>query len=155
VEDTITQLIRDTAARMPSEATAYDIAVTVVEDLSTEFLEEYLPTLMAMKVRIVLNHERGAALDRVSRPPGISVKLERRRSWWARTLDTRVALGDSNWKKLGECTKDDLYLCIAEREEHIRGVADQIGNYRLLIKLMEKHSAATVSDLTMEQVTDQ
>ncbi|ORV82867.1 hypothetical protein AWC11_23190 [Mycobacterium interjectum] len=75
-----------------------------------------------------------------------SPKLRDRASWWEKMLTERVNIGGA-LKPLGDCTFDELGLCIASREKLIGQISEQIDNYKHLQKLMVEHGAGRVRDI--------
>lgn len=151
----LNQLIRDVVASADADATPLGLAEAVVEKAGEDLLSAVVIDLVADQVQCVLRADRRAALNRRPggpRPGSVSPKLERRRDWWARTLDTRVCVGEGTWRRLGDCTVEDLQYCISERETLIGQVRNQIDNYAAIIAAMRKYKVRRVSDLTAEQV---
>lgn len=144
------QLIRDVSGTLPDAATPADIAQAVIDKAGDDLAKQFLLELITAMVGDVLRLDRRAGLN-AGRHSG-SKKVARRRDWWARTLQTRVAVGGGQWKRLGECTVDDLRHCILERQLLITQIEGQISNYGGLIASMEKHGVAVVGELTEDQV---
>jgi hypothetical protein len=173
---TLNQLVRETAETMPGDATPAEIAAAVIA-AAGDRMGEFLLELVTDRVYAVLGAGRRASLNGLSaslngRPPKAgrrrspvpdpspgpdlkhrrSPKVDRHGLWWAEALKERVPVGDGEWKRLGDCTIDDLQHSIAEREALIGTVRGQINNYASLIAVMRRHGAARVSDLTADQV---
>lgn len=148
----LNQAIRDVAASMGGDASPREIASAVVDKLGADALVVFLVDLVADRVLEVLRGQRNAALGRGQGASGRSPKLERRARWWQQMLAAKVHVGGGEWKPLGDCTVDDLRVCVTERKEQIRQTQVQINNYLHLIERMEKHKAKTVAGLDPQQV---
>jgi hypothetical protein len=137
-------LVREVIAENP-DATVQEIAEYVAKLTPEENLMDFFIEALVRIVDEILGAQRRTALDKVSKG-NKSAKLERRRKWWADLLASRVHVGDE-LKRLGNCTVDDLQLCVDERRNHIRLVEGQIMNYEKLMQMMVKHGARTVEEL--------
>lgn len=145
----LNQLIRDVAESAADDAGPVEIAQAAIDKAGDELAGQFLLDLVSALVPTILGAQRRGAMGGNG---GRSPKLERRRSWWARALQSRVAVGGGEWKRLGDCTVDDLRSCIADRESFISSVRGQIEGYEKLIAAMQEHAADTVGELTAEQV---
>lgn len=139
----VRQVVEDHAGASVRELAEY-VAKLTPEELAADF---YVEVLIAY-VSDVLRADRNSALSEVTKPTNKSKspKLEQRRKWWADLLASRVAVAGKSMR-LGDCTVDDLQLCIDERRAHIAHVEGQILNYQKLIQLMTKSGARHVADL--------
>lgn len=139
----LSDLVRQVAAEHPN-AHPHKIAILVAELVPEELLRDYLASVLERVVADVLRANRNAALNSKQ---GRSPKVEQRRSWWQRILRERVHVGDSVWKPLGECGIADFDFCIAEREDQIGALQEQITKYRTIRDAMIAHGVETAADL--------
>jgi len=139
----LSDLVRQVAAEHPN-AHPHKIAILVAELVPDELLRDYLASVLERVVADVLRANRNAALNSKQ---GRSPKVEQRRSWWQRILRERVHVGDSVWKPLGECGVSDFDFCIAEREDQIGALQEQIAKYRAIRDAMIAHGVETAADL--------
>lgn len=72
-----------------------------------------------------------------------SPRVQRIRERW---LSDRIA-GLDGYKRLGDCTIDDLEHAAAEREAHANATLARAGQLRALAALLAEHQVATVRDL--------
>ncbi|MFL0172470.1 hypothetical protein [Mycobacterium sp. SMC-13] len=140
-------LVRQVIADHPG-ASVRELAEYVEKLTPKELVTDFYVEVLSCFVADVLRGDRNRALDGVTNPTGKnkSPKLEQRRKWWADLLASRVAVAGKSMR-LGDCTVDDLQLCIDERRAHIAHVEGQILNYQKLIQLMTKNGARHVADL--------
>lgn len=143
------ELVRQVVADHPG-ATIRELAEYVAKLTDDADVTEFYTVLLERLVDEVLSHQRRGAMDRNLKARNRSPKLEQRRRWWADLLAARVHVG-ATLKTVGECTVDDLQVCVDERQVHIERVQSQILNYQKLIELMVKHGARTVADLPEQE----
>ena len=129
-------------------ASVRELAEHVEKLTPKESVTGFYVEALAAYVADVLRADRNSALSEVTKPTSKSKspKLEQRRKWWSDLLASRVAVAGKSMR-LGDCTVDDLQLCIDERRAHIAHVEGQILNYQKLIQLMTKNGARHVADL--------
>lgn len=145
------QVINDHPDAAPRELA--EIAAKLTDQ--QKILEFYTDALVAV-ARELLREERNAALSGVANgeptaTPNRSAKLRDRRSWWQRMLDSRVHVGSGRWKRLADCTVEDLRYIINEREDEIAALRININRYQSLIDKMQAHGAKTVADLPEQE----
>lgn len=146
----LNELIRDVAQSMPAEATPVEIAAAVIVKIGDDS-ERFLLELVTSAVYGVLTASRNQAMNRAG-GPSKSPRVQQRRKWWDRFMSERVPVGDSQWKLIADCSKDDLEHVIAVREGQIAALAEQNAKYRKLIDAMDRFSAEKVSDLSPDLV---
>jgi hypothetical protein len=145
LRELVRQIVADHPGATVRELAEYVAKLTDAEDFSAFFIELLMPI-----VEELLSQQRRTALNNNLKPKNRSPKLEQRRKWWADLLAARVHVGDE-FKAIGECTVDDLTICVDERKVQIERVQSQISNYHKLIQLMVKHGARTVADLPEQE----
>lgn len=146
------ELIRDVAADMPGDATPRDIAEKVDGQLSAQDRKAIFVDALASIVASSLRWERRSAFAGRKAAPAKSAKLVQRRSWWEAMCESRVHVGNGEWKQLGSCTAEDLQFCVEERQQQIASLQGQIVNFTALLDALERTGVATVSELTETDV---
>ena len=106
------QVLTETSLSDPRE-----VAVEVASRLRGPSLRAALLEALAVYVRVTFGRDRMLSQDS---PAGASSKVAAVASDWARQVLTPVAV-DGVWKRLGECTADDLRAIAAS----LRSMADQ------------------------------
>lgn len=157
---TLSELIREVAATMPSSATPSDIAQAVINKAGDDLARQYLLELVTATVYTRLAQSRNAALSgswtATNSPPPTakpSAKQARVRDWWSGVLSKRVPVGEGEWKEIRDCTVTDIEYLIADRRARIASIETRIGNYQKIIDAMNQYQATTVGQLTADQVT--
>jgi len=138
-------LIRDTAESYP-KADPREIARHVAKLTDERQVYRFLEESLVPVVRSVLISQRTSVMGKALQP-GSNFKLEQRRSWWRQMLASRVHVGSSVWKTLGECSAEDLRFCIAERREDVARIEAQVGLFEQLIARMAEFGVGVVAEL--------
>lgn len=138
----VRKYVRDAIAAHP-EYGPQEIAVSAAEQVPANLLRTCLAEALVDEARTLIGASRRQSMDNtVSDSP----KMRDRAQWWSQMLTERVNV-NGTWMALGDCSFDDLQVCIDEREKLISRVSDQIENYKRLQKLMVEHKAKRVSDV--------
>jgi hypothetical protein len=85
-----------------------------------------------------------------ARPPARSVKVAGIRDWWSAKLRELTHVGESEWRRLGDCSFEDLMFAAAERHEHAARNAARAAWYEQLAETVQAAGAARVRDLPSE-----
>lgn len=70
----------------------------------------------------------------------------------ARALRDQVAVGERTWKRLGDCTFDDLQHAAEVRERMAASNANRAAQYRALAEVLGRSGASTVAELSDDQL---
>ena len=153
------ELIREVCVVMPSSATPSEIAQAVIDKAGEELSRQYLLELMTATVYTRLAQFRNAALSggwtatgNTASPAKPSAKQARVRDWWSTVLDERVPVGNREWKKLRDCTVNDIELLIADRMALIANIESRVSGFQKIIDAMKRNRVTTVGQLTADQV---
>ncbi len=93
------------------------------------------------------------ARDSQAMAAGLGPNHDRSRAALARAgFRTQVHVGPGSWKAIGLCTSAELLYAAAECDRMAEFNARRADRYRLLVKVMDEHSAERVQDLPIEIV---
>lgn len=143
--DSLTELIRRAATEAASPR---EVAEGVSSHILDEDVRPYLVDALTWMARTVMGNQRSGAVDAVRRGRSVSRRTEAVRDYWQNMLDSSVSVGDGEWKRLRDCTADDLRSVIQRRYDHIRAVRGQIDYYETLLKRMDDEGVVTVGELS-------
>lgn len=127
-----------------------EVADKVAESIPAKALRAALRVTLRSYVRVVMNEQRhssDSAGGHTGSVAGRSTKVRAIRDGWQRQLDSRVHVGESKWKFLGDCTYENLQTIAAERDWHVTRNQAWARYYRDLASLLTEHDVATVRDL--------
>jgi hypothetical protein len=148
--DTLDKTVRQQLELHPSED-SHEIAERVFDELLLDQVHEYMVLLLAAHVRQLVRWDSSEIKNKVlgERPNGQpahwSPKYENRPSW-RELLDSRENV-DGVWKRLGECTRDELVAQIEKRTTQIERLQHAIENYTTLIAMLDKFQVNTPDEI--------
>jgi hypothetical protein len=147
LRDLIREVMDDHPRADPRELARHVAKLTPKADVMT-FYEDTLVDYVSSMLRT----ERNTALD-AARPKGnYSKKLQRCRDGWKALCASRVHIGQTQWKLLGDCTVDELEFCASERRENATENIRRAEEYERYAELMREHRAKKFRDLPPEAV---
>lgn len=131
-----------------AEADPGVIAELVFAQIGPRDRAEALRQSLRIMVRQVVSESRISLRDTVSRPPMVasSSKVAGIRSWH-RQLQSRVHVGGTEWKLLGDCGYADLMACAAERIELADRNRAWAERYAGWAELVQTHGVARLRDV--------
>lgn len=118
---------------------------TLARRLLSGYVREYLQARRASNP--VLGGARETPDGASTTAPRPSAKLAARRAGWPGWMLDRVHIGHGTWRRLGECTRDDLLFAAGERDTMAASNSAKAERFRTLAAKLEAHGAATVSAL--------
>jgi hypothetical protein len=100
-------------------------------------------------VRQVIHDSRPSMLVPDASTPNKSWKVQGVRDAWQRALRDLYHVGPdaSDWKRLADCTRDDLLFAAAERREHAARTLAKAEQLDRLAALVAEHGVERVADL--------
>lgn len=132
-----------------------DVAEEVFRRVPPEEHGEALRQTLRLFVRQVIGELRvGNPSTRPAANSGRSAKVRAIRDAWQRRLADRVHVGDSEWKFLRDCTRDDLLAAAAERRKLAERNAAWARTYDGWARLLTEHGVATFGELPAEVLLD-
>jgi hypothetical protein len=156
IRNAVRQAIEETDLAQPE-----DIAAKVTENVPSKHLRQVLEEVLRDYVRIELGRQRrnvaqpvplaepGAILPSKAHSistPG-SAKVRAIRDAAPRWLATRVHVGCSTWKSLGDCTYEDLTFLVSERLGNAEQLRLKANQYQQLANLVQRYKVSFVADL--------
>lgn len=163
----VKQVLDGSSLNSPAE-----IAAKVAEDVPSHALRACLRLTLAAYAAQIIREDRNYASPNFQTPASQTALGSQndvaggapsaaRRSWgaryrdaWQRSLTSRVHVGDSQWKQLGDCTYADLEAIAAERNRNAEKNAAAARYYNGLRALLTEHAVDTVRDLPTEVLMD-
>lgn len=146
-------LVRETLATTPA-SDPREIASAVFVQIPTNQRAAALVDCLVSVVREVIGSQRPHNQPEPSpgAKPG-SWKVKGIREEWARYLDTRWHVGEAQWKRLADCTRDDLLFAAHERrvnaERNIAAATELEG----LADLLAEHKVHHVAELPEDVIS--
>lgn len=142
-------LVRDHLAAT-DEADPGVIADRVLSAIPKAQYEAVIGQMMRLYVRQVISETRTS-----SRPSNSPIRSTPSTSWkgnairdgWQRQLDSRLHVGESEWKLLRDCTHADLLAVAAERQEKAEQNAAWARTYRAYAAAVDAAGVATFGEL--------
>lgn len=152
-----TELIR-TTIQETNLTDPREIATAVAERTPVELVPDLYAKLLVQEVRMFLSTERRQVFSQArqlhehagsgKKPLGKArTRATLVRDWWSEFKATRVHVGDSVWKTLGDCTFEDLRVLHDERASHAESVLQEAQRFDALSKLVEDAGVSTVGEL--------
>lgn len=123
-----------------------DIADKILPALPADVRDHIIRAGVAAYIRTTLNASRHDAITNALPARGRSAKVSTVRDWWARMCDSRVSVADG-WKRIGDCTIDDLAYCAGERRTEAARVIAHAERYERLAAMLTEHGVHTVREL--------
>lgn len=127
------------------------IAEEVYKRIGPDEVYAALQASLRLFVRQVISERRmHTQMATPTNPDGVSWKVGAIREHWRRSLQDSVHVGGSEWKRLGQCTYEDLKVAAAERREQASRNRAKAQQYEALANLVSDHGAATVAELPVD-----
>ncbi len=139
------EIVRDSAATDPG-----DLVTEVIARIPKKKVADALKQTMRLYVRQVISETRPIG---GGEPPvaATSWKVTAIRDGWQRQLTNRLHVGAGKWKRLADCTYDDLLAVAAER----RDLAERNGvwarTYESWARLISEAGVDTFGELPVER----
>ena len=80
-------------------------------------------------------------------------RARRVKDWYAAWLNEALHV-ESTWKKLKDCTADDLLFAVKERSAQIDALHGAVTYYASLASLLEVHAVSTIGQLPRSVIAD-
>lgn len=152
--DLIRQVVDQTGLDDPRQ-----VAEKVAEITPDEQVRDFYARMLVQEVRVFFSSERRRAFDAVKGKQSgrkalgpARTKVSVVRDWWSEFCSSRVHVGDSVWKSLGECTFEDLRALHDERVDHAERTLSEAQRFDLLAKLLEEDGVSRVCELDSGRV---
>lgn len=155
---TLRELIKEVAEQQ-SAKDPHDLAKRVAKAVPMRLLREFLAVAIVGHCRHHFsskrNNEIDGVLDGIDEIDDVdevddvqpSTRASRCAAWWADLMDAQESFNDGGWKRLGDCTVDDLRLSIKQKEANMAYIQVRVDFRKNLVSLMLEHDAAQVDDL--------
>jgi hypothetical protein len=142
-------LIRERLA-MDASADPHRVALGIIEDIPEDQCRAALAMLLPDRVRLAIRQERRevARLSEEAWQPG-----ESKWDLAARVFGQRVHVA-GEWKRLGECTRDDLAVLAGQHDALAAENAAQAKRYRAVARVVARAKADRVSDVPAEKILE-
>lgn len=132
------------------EADPGRIADMVLAQIPPRQTRTALAQALRLFVRQVISETRTARNEPTVTPISRSAKVAAIREGWQRRLDDRVHGAEGSWKKLRDCTYDDLLSAATERRQMAERNNAWARQYDAWARLLTEHDAETFGDLPAE-----
>lgn len=117
----------------------------LAERLLASYVREYLHDRRAANP--LLSGTRATAAPAMRQAPQPSAKLAQRRTYMRAWLRDQIHIGNSKWRPVGECGRDELLYAAQERMTHAERNAAKAALFTALAELLAAHNVATVAKL--------
>lgn len=149
--------LRDLAKQVLAESNASDPGALTDElldripaDLRIEALRQCLRSFMLQTItQQRMANPISPSANMPSKAPK-SWKVRAIREGWQRALENRMHVAEGQWKKLRDCTHEDLMFAASQRQQMADRNAAIARSLHGLAALLTEHQAATVNDLPVE-----
>lgn len=136
------------------------VAARVAELAEEGELRDLLGFACRDRVRALWSSARTTALSRVvsgecvpRQGSGLSAKVEQRRGWFQRFLESPFHI-DGSWRRAGECCADDWDVAAAERRLSASRSLAEAERLEKLAALMRERGVSRTDELSAEDVRD-
>lgn len=145
----VRELAADVASPSPHVLAAL-VAARVPDELLREALTQTLPSFVT---GMVTNERRDHYPELREAVRGRDRKLLAG-AWWQRALAQPMPVYDESgaWKRLGDCTRDDLLEAVRVRREQAERLLDTAGTWEAYADLLAECGAERVRDLPVDAV---
>lgn len=126
-------------------AVAHEFAATVPSRVRAQALAQALARLAPVMAATMRSTAMGSAPVGRNRWTGIGAIYKQAK------LNDRMRVADG-WKKLGDCTAEDLRFVAERNREHARATIARAVQYERLADLLDERGVTTVADLNRDDL---